>query len=107
MRTIGYRDTSFSLTASGTTQATALELIAQYNEVTTAASGSGVVLNSSLAYGDEQTVYNGGANPLTVYPPTGMKINGLATNAGMLLATNTTCTFRWVSSTRIVGVLSA
>ena len=107
MRTIGFRDTSFGLTATGTTQATALELIAQYNEVTTTASGTGVVLNDELAYGDEQTVYNGGANPLTVYPPSAMKINSLSTNAGMLLGVKTTCRFSWASETRIIGTLSA
>ena len=107
MRTIGYRDSSFGLTATGTTQSDALELIAQYNEVTTTASGTGVVLYAALAQGDSQAVYNAGANPLTVYPPSNMKINQLATNAGMLVPKNTTCNFKWVSSTRIMGNLSA
>ena len=107
MRTIGYRDASTSLTAAGSSQSDALELIAAYNEVTTVSSGSGVILYSSLAPGDTQTVYNAGANALRVYPPSSMKINSLSTNAAMLLGTNTTCEFSWVSATRIVGDLSA
>ena len=52
-------------------------------------------------------IYNGGANALTVYPPSGAKINGLATNAGMLLATNTACEFYCLSTTQWTGILSA
>jgi len=101
------QDCGTSLTAAGTTQGTALELGNADNEVTTAASGSGVILSSKIAPGDTQTVFNAGANAVKVYPPTGMRINALAANAGMLLSVNTGCLFQCVSTTRIFGVLSA
>ena len=101
------KDTATSVSAAGTTQGTATELTAACSEVTTVASGAGVALSSKLAAGDEQSVFNAGANALRIYPPSGMKINALASNAAMLLATNTGCLFKCVSSTRVFGVLSA
>ena len=97
------------ITAAGTTQATAYELKAQNSDVGTVASGSGVVLNSLLPgmLGTEQAVFNSGANVLKVYPPSGMRINALTTNAAMVLGTNTGVLFRVVSTTRVFGVLSA
>ena len=100
------KDTA-SVSAAGTTQGTATELTAADNEVTTVASGAGVILSSNLAAGDVQTVFNAGANPLKVYPPSGMQINSLSSNASMLLAVNTGCLFKCISSTRVFGVLSA
>lgn len=101
------KDVGTSVSAAGTTQGTATELTAADSEITTAAAGSGVILNSNLSAGDLQTVFNAGANAVKVYPPTGMKINALSTNAAMTLATNTGCLFKCVSSTRVFGVLSA
>lgn len=101
------KDTATSVSAAGTTQGTATELTATDSEITTAAAGSGVILNSTLSAGDQQTAFNAGANAVKVYPPSGMKINALATNAAMLLAVNTGCLFKCVSSTRVFGVLSA
>lgn len=100
------KDTA-SVSAAGTTQGTATELTAADSEITTVASGAGVILNSTLSAGDSQTVFNAGANALKVYPPSGMKINALSTNAAMTLATNTGCLFKCVSTTRVFGVLSA
>ena len=62
-------DTAASLSAAGTTQGTATELTATDNEIATVAANAGVVLASKLAPGDEQTVYNAGANPLKIYMP--------------------------------------
>ena len=101
------KDTQASISAAGTTQGTATELGAAVSEVTTVAAGAGVVLSASLAAGDEQAVFNAGANAVKVYPPSGFKINALATNAPMLLATNTGVLFECVSATRVFGVLSA
>lgn len=100
-------DVATSVSAAGTTQATATELTAADSEVTTVASGAGCVLSSKLAPGDSQTVFNAGANALKIYPTAGMKINALSANAPMLLATNTGCIFHCVSTTRVFGVLSA
>ena len=101
------QDTATSVSAAGTTQGTATELTAADSEVSTVASGAGVVLASKLAAGDQQTVFNAGANSLKIYPPSGFKINALASNAPMTLATNTGCFFKCVSTTRVFGVLSA
>ena len=101
------KDTESGISAAGTTQGTATELTAAVSEITTVAAGAGVVLNASLAAGDEQSVFNAGANAVKVYPPSGFQINALAADAAMLLATNTGCIFKCVSSTRVFGVLSA
>ena len=101
------KDTEASVSAAGTTQGTATELTAADSEVTTVASGAGCILSSKLAPGDLQTVFNAGANALKIYPTSGMKINNLPSNEPMLLATNTGCLFKCVSTTRVFGVLSA
>ena len=101
------QDTATAVSAAGTTQGTATELTAADSEVTTVAAGSGVVLSSKLAAGDEQSVYNAGANALKVYPPTGFSINSLPANEGMLLAIKTGVWFKCISTTRVFGVLSA
>ena len=101
------QDVATSLSAAGTTQGTATELTATDSEITTVAAGAGVVLSSKLAPGDSQTVFNAGANAVKIYPPSGMKINNLATNAAMSLGTNTGCFFQCVSATRVFAILSA
>lgn len=99
--------TGSALTAVGTIQSDALQLTASINQVTTAASGSGVKLYASPAAGSWQVVYNGGANPMKVYPQTGGAINGLAANAGMILPVKTACKFYAATATAWVGILSA
>lgn len=93
--------------AGGTTQATATLLVNGMNGILTAAANSGVILNANYGTSDNQIVYNGGANPVKVYPPVGSKINGLPTNTAMILATNTTCVFWFLTDTQVIGVLSA
>ncbi len=101
------KDTQSSVSAAGTTQGTATELTAADSEVTTVASGSGCILASAGAAGDTQFVFNAGANALKVYPPSGMQINALSTNAAMTLGVNTGCIFKFISTTRVFGVMSA
>ena len=84
-----------TISAAGTTQATATLLSAPINEITTAAAGSGVVL-SPVAFGYTVGIYNSGANPVKVYPPTGQQFNGLAANTGISLPANTYATFSYV-----------
>ena len=95
-----------SLTAAGTSQGTALALNADICFISTAAANSGVKLYAGMP-GDSQIVYNAGANTVTVYPPTGAKINNAATNAGVLIAVNTFCEFFTVTTTQIIADLSA
>lgn len=96
-----------ALTAAGTTRATALGLSADTNVIATAAASSGVSL-PSCEIGDSCEVYNGGANACTVYPDTATtQINGLTAGNGFLLATNTMCYARKITSSRWVVNLSA
>lgn len=95
------------LSAAGTTQGTALAIVADANLVSTVAASSGVqIYNGQI--GDSCIVFNdNGANALTVYPPTSGKINNLATNTGMTLAPNTSVLLMKVTATRWLGILSA
>jgi len=70
-------DAATALTAAGTTQSTAYECTNALNAFGTVAAGSGAILDSNSAAGDSQLVYNGGANALRVYPPSGAQVNGL------------------------------
>lgn len=74
------------LTATGTTQATALELALDWNFVTAVPAGSGVML-MSLQPGQEQRVYNlDPADALKVYPPPGAAIDAGPENGAYSLA---------------------
>ena len=96
-----------ALTAAGTSRTDALALTADTNVIGTAASGSGVSLPAT-ELGDSVEIYNGGANAVTVYPDgSGVQINGLTAGNGFLLATNTMCYARRVTSTRWIVNLSA
>lgn len=98
---------STGLTATGTTQGDALEVTNTVNRFGTVASGTGAKLRAGSGAGDMQIIYNGGVNPLTVYPDSGASINGLAANAGHILQTNTTCQYWATSATAWVAILSA
>lgn len=97
-----------SITAGTTqTQAGATALSASTNVVTTVTtSGDGVVLPNAMV-GDSINILNIGGNTCTVYPPSGGRINQLATNSGFSLANNTAVTIRKFSSTRWMAFLSA
>ena len=95
------------MSAAGTTQGTATTLYSQNSDVGTVASGSGVILNPVIQVGTEQSVFNSGANPLNIYPPSGFQINALTTNGAIILPINTGILFKCISTTRIFGVLSA
>lgn len=102
----GTQDAVLSISAAGTVQGTATLLIAGLNQVTTVASGAGVVLFPANE-GCLQVVFNGGANALKVYPPLGGAINQLAVNSAHILPTNTTCQYWFFSSTLIIANQSA
>jgi len=99
-------DVASGLTSAGTNQGTALELTSGVNVVETAAASTGVVLTDSMI-SDQYEILNLGANAITVYPPSGARINAIATNGGFTLATNTACKIRKFTSTRWVAWLSA
>jgi hypothetical protein len=89
------------LAARGTTQATALALTLDINEVLTVPALSGVVL-IALQPGQAQEVYNGdAANALLVYPALGSKIDALGLNAAYSLAHGKTQIFTAYSTTQL------
>lgn len=90
-------DVAMGLVATGTTQATALALAKDNNFVGTTALNTGVILQANLHAGDEIYVFNGGANPLLVYPPVGGTINGGAANADVSLPSLKGASFRVAS----------
>jgi len=99
-------DAATGLTATGSDQSGALEVTSNLNAFSTVAAGTGAVLDNQAIGGDSQLVYNGGANPLSIYPPSGAQINALGTNQAMLLAPATACVFYCLSTTAWTGVLS-
>ena len=75
--------TSDTLSSIGTTQATALAITADWNNITTVASGTGVLL-PSLTQGQMVWVFNNDpAQNLNVYPPIGASITYQSVNAGV------------------------
>lgn len=99
-------DQSAALTATGTTQATALLLGAVNNYVGTTAASTGVQL-PSVGLGDSIVIGNAGASTLSVYGQTGDTIDGGAANAAFSVATNTAAIFYKMTSTAWVVILSA
>lgn len=99
-------DVATGLTGAGTNQATGLALKAAVNVFGTVAASTGAVL-ASCEISDQQYVYNGGANALTVYPDSGSSINQLSANAGVSLAPNTAILFKRITTTRWIALMSA
>lgn len=100
-------DVATGLASSGTTQNDAYEVTTAKAYFSTVAAGSGAILDDQAAAGDEQMIYNAGANALNVYPPSGAAIKPRGANEAISLPTNTGCIFLCISTTQWVGVLSA
>ncbi len=90
---------SSGLTATGTTQATALALQSEWNEITTTAANTGVRLNN-FGVGFNSIVFNLGANALKVYPPVGGAINALGTNNPYSLAAGDSLNLYQITATQ-------
>lgn len=95
------------LTATGSTQATALLLPADVNCVTTTAASTGVVFAANTSPGDEIVIKNLGANALSVYPALGESIDAVAANGAYSLATTKSAYFVKSGNARWISVLSA
>ena len=82
------------ISAAGTTQATATQLSAALNNITTVAAGTGVNLPASSA-GLTVVVQNSGVNPLTIYPAQGAAdtINGITAAQGVQILPGTIAAF--------------
>lgn len=72
-------DYATGLTATGSTQADALQLLANLNVFTTVAVSTGALLPSATGTAP-CVIYNGGASPLTAYPAGTQTINNAATS---------------------------
>lgn len=96
-----------TLTATGSTQATALGLPSNVNRFTTVAASTGTILPATAQPSDEFVVANSGANALLVYPPTGAAIAGGAANAGFSVAAAKSAYFFCISPTFFGVLLSA
>lgn len=90
--------------ATGSTQATALALTADATLVATTAASTGVLLRAERG---SQTVYNGGANALAVYPPVGGTINNGAANAAFSVGAGKSAMFMSPDGAAFVSLLSA
>jgi hypothetical protein len=75
-----------SVSAAGTTQATATPLTATVSGVNVVGAGAGVVLPTAMS-GTEMEVINASATALAVYPPVGWSLYGSGTNTPQTLAT--------------------
>jgi len=96
-----------TLTATGTTEADALQLGAAINRVTTTAASTGVKLPVPKP-GEQVMVINSGANALLVYPGTGVQINALTATTGTLsIAAGGRALFVGVGNTFWFAVVSA
>lgn len=93
-----------AVAAAGTTQGTATNLTMSVNAVT---SGTGGVELPSAEVNDEVDICNLSGAAITVYPPTGERVNGLASNQGFILANNTSVKVKKFTTTRWLGNLSA
>jgi len=95
----GYRMASVgnALTAAGTTRTDALVLTKEVNNVTTAASGTGVVLPAGVA-GMKIKIYNNGANLIKVYANGSDTIDGTAGSTGVSLTNALRCEYECVAT---------
>lgn len=98
---------STALTATGSTQGTALAVPSNINQFTTVAASTGAILPATAQPSDEYVIMNAGANALLVYPPSGASIGAGAANAGFSVAAGKSAYFFFVSPTVIGVILSA
>lgn len=101
---------SSSLTATGSTQGTALLIPSDFNIFTTVAASTGAILPTTgpqCQQADSFIVVNHGANALSVYPPAGGKIANGTTNAALSVPASKTAWFLSLGSNNFAASLSA
>lgn len=94
---------STALIAAGTTQANALALQSEWNEVTNTPANSGVRL-ANFGTGLNSLVMNFGGAALKVYPPVGAQIDALGANNPYSLANTASRTFYQISITQFRSI---
>lgn len=90
------RSVATGISAAGSTQGTATIINRELNVVSTVASGTGVILPSSI--GTTFVVVNAGANALNVFPVSGAAIDTNAANAALALPVGARIMFIQVSA---------
>ena len=103
------------LTATGSTQVTALLVTACSNLFTTVAASTGAILpivsatqqQCRAGAGDIIAIYNNGANPLAVYPPVGQSIGTLSANTAISVPAGKSGMFSPIGNGNYVYFLSA
>ena len=102
---IALNDTVTStLTATGTNQGTAAAITSSVTFITSAAAGTGVILPvPDIA--ERLVIVNHGANPVNVYPASGLTIDGGAANAALALPQGCSVELIGTSSTNFTGVM--
>ncbi|MFA7278764.1 MAG: hypothetical protein WC100_01605 [Sterolibacterium sp.] len=93
-----------ALTAAGATRTDAFQLAAAVNNITTADSGTGVILPVGVV-GMEVWVYNNGANPVQVYATASETINGTAGSTGVALTNAKTGVYHFMATNTWVGLM--
>lgn len=88
-----------ALTATGTTQADALTLQSEWNDISSTPANSGVKINN-FGVGLTSTVFNFGGATLKIYPPVGGQIDALGTNDPYSLANSASRTFYQLTVTQ-------
>lgn len=95
-----YDSINNAVSAAGTTQGTATALTVSHNVVTSVAANAGVVLPTPAFGGWKITIYNRGANAVSVYPQSGASIDAGAANAPIILPVNQAVTVAAASTTQ-------
>jgi hypothetical protein len=101
---------SAALTATGSTQGTALTLPTDFNVFTTTAASTGAILPATgfqVQVCDTIIIVNHGANSLAVYPPSGGTIGTGAANASYAVASGKTAWFLVIGSNAYAASVSA
>lgn len=93
-----------TISAAGSGQSTATAFKNAYVNVT---GGTGGIILAAGGVGDSQGVFNSSGSAITVYPPSGSKINQFSANTGVSLANNTYCEYFTVSGTQIFAQQSS
>lgn len=101
---------SSGLTATGSTQGTALALPSDFNIFTTVAASTGSILPATgyqYQVTDTIIVVNHGANAMNVYPPTGGTIGTAAANTALAVPSGKTAWFLVVGTNAFAASVSA
>lgn len=97
-------DLQNTVSAAGTTQATATPVYGDNVVVTTCAAGAGVILSGpNFGPGDDSTVWNNGANPLAVYGPVGATVNGQTANLPVYVQPGQSVSLRCIGTNFFAG----